>query len=952
MTTLKSLLQALWAVALYTARSPVLGHIIFWSWHAVYLAFLAFGLVPYVLGPLLAETVKGNIPWDMGLTALGLTVLPVASFALGFFKLRRAPRKLFRLFYGLFAPATVLLLCRLFLVREMTPGVEHVLWTLGLGMSAYLAELLLDGDTIAERPAGVELLRLAGHTLLLVSGIYAGLLIAFMAVPSGGFIVVHMFPELLSMIPKIPGALWELLVDVVTFQWWDGLFLRSTLAIPGIFLGLAVWMYSLTLFVALPFAMVGLYVGSWRRALAHFAGRFGGSFGLAASAVVVSVSAALFVTLNQQPQGAAFEALAETPADDAERFALLAQAPALRDGLLNAYLSPWRYQGSTGRNRGVERLWKDAFALESGTAEPVQVLFNAVAAPMTYQGESTARDSDKADALYTEFFDRSVQEAEREAVLHAVTSTWDTDEVEAGLLNVGQRKVHLDRQEITVHENGDYAEIEIHEVYTNQTLDQQEILYLFNLPTTAAVTGLWLGDTADRSMAFPFTVAPRGAAQAVYAAERDRRVDPALLEQLGPRQYRLRAFPIPPKEDSRFDEAPEFHLWMTYTVMAQGDVYPLPALAEARNVYWDSGTERVVNGAAVANTDEWLWAVLEAEGEVEKRAHTIDLDTFRVRAVPITQEWGTALADERYAVVLDTSYSMNAHADEVGEALDWIEAEIAPENDVDLFLAHSKFRGEPSTWASLSGFELSATPLYGGSSYDHLLRELNAARETLEYDVVLVLTDAGSSVLIEDGLEVDLGAPLWMVHFGGLPPSYDDGTLDAIQSRAGGAVERVQTVFQRRSLLADAPREVVDVADGYVWFLEEAREGGVGRADNSAAFAPLAARQLVQALSRSKLGSSNETLDIIHAVAVEHAIATPYSSMIVLVNDEQRERLKRASEAEDRFERESESGVEQLSKPSSGMEVSGAPEPEEWLLILLAGAMLIQVHRQRRLTPA
>ena len=960
MTALRSLAQACFTVLRFTAKSPMVGHVIFWSWHAIYIAFLAFGLVPYVLAPLIEQTFKGHIPLDMGLAALGLMVLPLASFGLGFFKLRRSPRKLLRLFYGVFAPATVLLLCRLFLVREMTPGVEHVLWTLGLGMSAYLAELLLldPTDGVADRPPAWEVLRMVGHTLLLVSGVYAGALLAFFALPMGGAIVVHMLPELLGAVVEIPGAIWELLVEILSFSWLSNLHLRGLLAVPGIFLGLTLWMYSLTLFVALPFAMVGLYMGSWRRALAHFADRFGGSFGLAASAVVVTVSAALFVTLNQQPQTAAFEALDEAPADDAERFALLERAPELKDGLLNAYLAPWRYLGSTGRNQGVKQLWQEAFDLEPGRAEPVQWAFNVVAAPLIYDGDSTSGDSDRADKVYTRVFDQSIQEAERDAVLQAVTSTWDTDEVEAGLLNVGQRKVHLDRQAITVVEHGDFAEVEIHEVYTNQTLDQQEILYLFNLPTTAAVTGLWLGDTGDRSVAFPFTVAPRGAAQAVYAAERDRRVDPALLEQLGPRQYRLRAFPIPPKEDSRFDEAPEFHLWMTYTVMAQGDVYPLPALAEARNVYWDDDTERAVNGEAVADTDEWLWAVLEAEGEVEKRAHDVEVGGFRVRAEPITAEWGADLEGQRYAVVLDTSYSMNAHTEAADEALDWIRETIAPANDVDLFLAHSVYRGEPSAWADLSTFDLSATPLYGGSSHDQVLRAFAAAQGARDYDAVVVLTDAGGSVLVQDGLELELGAPLWMVHFGGLPPSYDDGTLDAIQASEGGAVERVQAVFQRQSLLAGAPPEVLDVSDGYSWSLESSKDDGNidgnigGSVESDDAFMPLAARQLVLGLSRLELGRSNETLDIIHGVAVEHAIATPYSSMIVLVNDEQRERLKKASEAEDRFDRESESGVEQLSKPSSGMEVSGAPEPEEWLLILLACGMLFQVYRQRQLSPA
>ena len=64
--------------------------------------------------------------------------------------------------------------------------------------------------------------------------------------------------------------------------------------------------------------------------------------------------------------------------------------------------------------------------------------------------------------------------------------------------------------------------------------------------------------------------------QQVYNSQvrRTRPVDPALLEQVGPGQYRLRAFPVPPRRNTsqkrnvRF-ETPKMHLWLTYQVMQQ-----------------------------------------------------------------------------------------------------------------------------------------------------------------------------------------------------------------------------------------------------------------------------------------------------------------------------------------------------------------------------------------------
>lgn len=944
---MKDLSKLLISGARRLLQVDVLCHLLFWSWHLIYLGFLVFGLVPYVLWPVLEQVALGHMPWDMGLTAGALMLLPLASVGLGIWKLAGQPRKLFRLFYGVFAPAAVLLLARLFLVREMTPGVEHALWTLALGAGAYLAELLLDLD---ELPPGWEALRMVGHSLLLLSGLYLAALLAFFAVPVGAGILTEVIPDLL-------GGLWELAVWLVTFGWVDDL--RALLkelsslewllklsfsmiwTVPAVFLGIALFFYSASLFVGLPVAMVGLYLASWRRALRHFGGRYGASAGAGLTALAAVASATIFVQVNQQPQQAAFAMLEDEELSDAQR---LEAGEAIRQGLLNAYLSPWRYLGSSEANGAVRELWMDAAGLGREPAQAVQDAFDALAAPLVFDGGWLSEESDRAAAAYAAFFDRSIQEAERALVLHALSSTWNTDEVEAGLLNVGQRKVHLTRQEITVTERGDLAEVAIHEVYANQTLDQQEIFYLFNLPRSAAVTGLWLGDSDDRGRAFTHTVAPRGAAQEVYRAERDRRVDPALLEQLGPRQYRLRAFPIEPKQD-RFQDAPELHLWMTYTVFAQGDAWPMPALAEARNVYWDDDTERTVNGQPVALEEGWLPAVVAAAGDTTRRVHRAVLsESLTLVAEPVTTEWGAALRGERYAVILDTSYSMGQRREELSEALGWLEAEIAPDNQLDLFLAASPHADAAPGWAP-SGFDPMSHTFYGGHEVRGMLEQF-AAQARDDYDMVLLLTDAGSPALVTDGPAPALDGELWMVHLGGLPPSYDDGTLAALQAGGGGMEERVQAVFQRRSLMKGQGEAVIDVVDGYRW----SRSDRPALADDPA-LAPLAARQAALDLSRRVDLDSLWSLDEIHALAVERSVVTPYSSMIVLINDAQRERLKRASEAEDRFERESESGQEVLDKPSS-MEVTGTPEPEEWLLILLACGLLAHGARRRGLATA
>ena len=89
-------------------------------------------------------------------------------------------------------------------------------------------------------------------------------------------------------------------------------------------------------------------------------------------------------------------------------------------------------------------------------------------------------------------------------------------------------------------------------------------------------------------------------------------------------------------------------------------------------------------------------------------------------------------------------------------------------------------------------------------------------------------------------------------------------------------------------------------------------------------------------------------LDAIHAIAKAFNIVTPYSSMIVLVNDQQREALKIAEAQPDRFERKVESGSEQLTQPFNPFNVSGTPEPSEWMLLGLTALGTIWIARRQR----
>jgi putative PEP-CTERM system integral membrane protein len=195
-----------------------------------------------------------------------------------------------------------------------------------------------------------------------------------------------------------------------------------------------------------------------------------------------------------------------------------------------------------------------------------------------------------------------------------------------------------------------------------------------------------------------------------------------------------------------------------------------------------------------------------------------------------------------------------------------------------------------------------------------------------------------------------------MVHLGGLPSAYDDATLAAIQSSGGSVSTDVKTVMQRLATLPSLGEgtSLLSVVDNYAWFLTQTADPTAKQKDDG--FEPIAARQWVTQVSQSLKPTQLKELDAVHVLAKKYNLVTPYSSMIVLVNDRQKQDLKNAEQGKDRFQREGED--KQLPTPSaisatpnsnvSAMQnsnVSATPEPAEWLLLAISIGLLGIVYR-------
>lgn len=903
-------------------------HLLFWGWNALFLGYISFLFLPLVAPFLLMAAIDGLLPLDFVFTLVALLLVPLVSTWIGFRHFRKQPAKLMQLFYGVEAPLFVLCLVRLFLLREVTPAGFQILGSIGICILAFLTTLIGGYATRQPKLAWAQLLT---HSLMLLVGVYAGMLLLFYAVP----LVVYLVRELFS------------------FTW-----ISRWLTYPEAFWGMILLFVSGSLFVALPPAMIALYLNFGRNVLNAFAAQYGQKRAIAGALGVVAASFTLFVGLQQQPQVEAFARLQASVQTEQARQELLAKSETIRKGLVNAYLWSYRYISSHASNNHIQVMYQ-GLGVPGVWAQSLQATYNSLMSPFLYQGSSA--DPERAAKLYAEFFDAPIQRAEQAAINHALQSTHNREEAKAGLLNLNQRQVWLRSQQINVEEHDDWAEIELYEVYENQTNENQEILYYFSLPESAVVTGVWLGDTGDRQKRFPYVVAPRGAAQKVYNQQVQRQVDPALLEQVGPRHYRLRAFPIPPKlrigERLQPDQTRplEMHLWLTYKVLRQEQGWALPSLAEKRNLYWTNATERLRNGKSVQVSDTWVEPFLAATSSTAPQPHTANLaNGTQVIAQPLSETAYVLPQNQRFAVILDTSRSMGSQEQAVKQTFDWLKQQgftngRLEDNEADLYLP-AIAGAIPQRIDSIDQFQPDNVTFFGMLQPKEMLRQFDQLRGSTAYNGILLITDAGSYELANDKKDLPkITAPLWFVHLGAFSPAYDDATLQAIQTSGGGVGTQISEVVRRLSTQVALGEKTVTVVDGYAWqvnTIAPTNSQAPPVTSKPTGFEPIAARQLVLGLGRQQDLNQLENLDAIHAIAKTYPMVTPYSSMLVLVNDEQRAALKRAEAERDRFDRTVESGNEELTQPFNPMEA--VPSPSTVGAIMMAAIGLLLTRRQRR----
>lgn len=875
----------------------------FWLFNSTLLLIAYAGLLPFIGPGFITDALQGELPFDFLLFLIGLIGVPttVTIISLNNTSTEKRSIPLVKLFYGVEVPMLVVCMLRFFWLRELTPSSIVILATGCLCVGAYLHQLIYN------KPTGKGAwIQLVCHSLMLAIALYVGLLALFYVLPVSAAILYGIFHTPIEI------SLLVIFYSIILFP------------VPVI----------LTAITTGPFGITSVYFQAWRQNLQHFASYYGKNKAWGVTISVLLVWLVLLTVVQKQPQTEVFALLQKPNKTVSDRALLLQQSEKIRQGLLNAYLAPYRYQDYGGENTNIRDLYVSVFHWQEDTAQKLQNTYNILVSPFLYKGKRADRDT--AAKLYAEFFDTPILRGEQRGIQKAVQSTFNRTEAKAGLLDINEQKVWLAEQQIKVEPQGDWANVEVYEIYKNQTFEDQEIFYSFSLPQSAVITGVWLGNSSDLSSRFPFIVSTRGAAQQVYNEQVRRQVDPALLEQVGPSSYRLRAFPIPGRGTK------ELHLWMTYQTLQTKDGIPLPQLSEKRNIYWTKDTKRLSNSQAVKSTqeDNWFPSAIAAN-PIQPLQHQTNLNGYQITAKPLTSQDYHLPQNKHIAVVLDTSFSMAAHRKEANETFKRLKA-LSASNDFDLYQTSAP--GIAATKVDdITKFDVEKVIFYGTMQPLDMLQQFEKLRGNDAYDAILLISDRGSYELGDDKAKpIALSAPLWIVHLGGVQSAYDDALFETIQASGGGVATKVQDALARFTTQSELKPAVISVDDGYAWFSKKTDIP----ADPKDEFNPFAARQLVNYLSQDRDLQKIANLDGIHKVAKASQIVTPYSSMIVLVNDQQKNDLKAAEQKSDRFKREIEDKpAPQMTNP---LAVSAVPEPAEWMLILVIAIALGLIVKRKR----
>ncbi len=981
---------------------------VFWGYNIVYFIFVILILLNISSGFFgrdvsLIEilTFGGSFPTNLLVMIYGFLLTPFVAMALGYFtKLKREPQNLIKLFFGFEIPLMGLMLIRIIFLREVTP----VVWLFFFGVFLSVVGLLvhLFHPNIRSKTKLTSLM-LSQQIALLVAS-YAFLL-AFFFLP----IVIAFFVNMLGR------------VGIGNFI--QGLF--NTLSYGGLLLFLLYLFFTLIFLLTASFftiGPIGAFITFWTNCKHHYK-KLVGEYGLnysrltryGVSALYVIIILLLSVQVNANRYTNLINAYKNAPTfEEKQQIAkeIINRENEIKNGLTSSYLAQYRYLSDEKMNL-LQQGYKNELGADDSTAQSIQGLFNNIALPFIYRG-AFEEDIKQSSENYRELFDNSIQKGELDTISKTLQSTNTQDSLKAGILDLNKKTVKLVSRvvKVTPQNEGLLATVTIEEEYENtSSRDPQEVYYEFSLPDNAVITELKLGpdleigaNAADKPVPSASTqsptnqsttqptkapekvdtavVAPQGAANTTYEAQIFRRSDPALLAQVGPRQYKLRIFPIPAKGwtlEGRPTTLPQKNQKVRYSYVTLVDPQgvPLPSVVEQRNVFTDRSTKITHSIAGKdslvppSRTENLRFIKLPQPLPCLTNAFEFQTAMGRLLFVPhrsnpalssyYSCQNGFAQADKtisglRIALLLDTSYSNSQKDWDKYLRENFPVSSLVRNNTVDLYYFNDKVSQrtvltEEVLNDGLNVINLGKTDRVGALAFI-----------PGDYNLILVVTDNSVFDAKSEGRTILSRSPIYLIQPEGQIPPYNEILSNAVIQSKGKIVDSGNDAIAhywqlRQTQSLEQMGTILDTNDLGTWILLNKGNTtaftnlSTQSVDSQSPLGLLAQKRIILESIREAGQSltSLEVLDRIHQLSQQSFIVTPYSSMIVLVTEEQKRQLAEVSKQNNRYQLALDTGEEQLGDPSGRgiLQIGAVPEPHEWLLIITGFFLLAYFYRGR-----
>ncbi len=473
-----------------------------------------------------------------------------------------------------------------------------------------------------------------------------------------------------------------------------------------------------------------------------------------------------------------------------------------------------------------------------------------------------------------------------------------------------------------------FATVTYEEEYRNTTSTEQEVIYEFSLPADAVVTDLDLGPELE----YQGQIAPRGAARRTYEQQLVRRRDPALIEQVGPRQYRLRVFPIPGTNDRTTLNGRNQKVRFTYVTPVGWSGIPLPAFSKKQNMTeLNLKQTATVNGKILA-VDQENSIIPDTAQRMAYCNDQVKFGTQTFGGVAVTFGFddktnvcaGQAKvlpqrSDKSLALVIDISAANSKVLTGYLEKLFKDNETFLQGGMADVYYANNS--GISDLIPLTKGSFIPPKAFFG---LPPTLSDLQTIAKN--YDAVILLTGNTQPIFTDSADErgVRLNQPVFIYHVYGKIPTYPDTVTTSLLASGGTVVDSLAEAYYR---LPKRLGEGELARNGWFWLrsqgspISQGSFQGLGTnivkptnplPEKRESVSPEEAISVKQAIyagirlySGGDLWADIPKLDAFNSQAQAAGIVTPFSSSLALVNSIQQMQLDQQSQGTGRYETDS-----------------------------------------------